>query len=411
MRALVADDDPVSRLLFRSALQGLGAEVTEASDGDTAWEILSGEEVPAIALIDWTMPGIDGPELCRRLRARRDRPYVYAVMVTSRRDAQDVVAGFEAGADDFVSKPVAPAELAARVQAARRLLELHSDLEQSRSYLAAAVDHMDHGMMLADPEGRIVYGNAALGELFDAPLTGEAGVKRIDYLRERARAVPDGESLLDDAGSDPGESRSVEFEVSEPARRIMRWTSRPVSLPGGVGRMDVFQDVTGEIDQRRAQELLARTDPLTELANRRGFEEAAEREVSRASRSGAPLSVVVFDIDRFKRLNDVHGHGVGDRVLRAVARCLSETARCTDVVARWGGEELIALLPETDLNGARCFAERVRVALAASGSDLPRVTVSAGVSERGAAEPMASAIARADERLYAAKAAGRDAVR
>jgi diguanylate cyclase (GGDEF)-like protein len=408
MRALIADDDPVSRRLIRAALRGLGVEVTEASDGDTAWQVLCGEQLPAIALLDWHMPGLDGPELCRRLRERRGRPYVYAVMVTARSEVEDVVAGFAAGADDFVSKPVEPAELAARVQAARRLLELQSDLEQSRSYLAAAIEHMDHGMMLADAQGRVVYGNAALGLLFDAPLA--SGVSRSDYLSERVRAVPGGERLLD-GGSEPSGSREIEFELSQPARRIMRWTSRPVSLPGGVGRMDVFQDVTGEIDQRRAQELLARTDPLTELANRRGFEEAAEREVSRSSRSGAPLSVVVFDIDRFKRLNDVHGHGVGDRVLRAVARCLSETARCTDVVARWGGEELIALLPDTDLHGGRCFAERVRAALAASSADLPRVTVSAGVAERGAGESMVNAIARADERLYAAKAAGRDAVR
>ncbi|HKE14501.1 MAG TPA: diguanylate cyclase [Kofleriaceae bacterium] len=414
MRALVADDDPVSRHLFRAALSGLGVEVTETTDGQEAWHVLCGREAPPMALLDWNMPAIDGLELCRRLRARPHGPYVYAMLITARGGPGDVAAGFAAGADDFITKPVESVELAARVQAARRLLDLHADLEQSRSYLATVIEHLDHGAMLADRDGRIVYGNPALARILGVPLARAIGAARVDRLRDQAGRLSDGEGFLQAALAPDGVRQQLEIEVADPDRpdpRVYRWSSLPVPLPGGTGRMDLFQDITREIEERRAQEQLARLDHLTELANRRGFTESAEREVSRARRSGAPLTVVVVDVDHFKRVNDVHGHGVGDQVLRHVADCLAETARRSDVIARWGGEELIALLPDTNLDGGRRFAERMRASLARAVTDLPRVTVSAGVAEHRADEDIEDAIRRADERLYAAKAAGRDAVR
>ncbi|HWM87434.1 MAG TPA: diguanylate cyclase [Kofleriaceae bacterium] len=412
MKALVADDDPISRLTFRSALVRLGVEVVEASDGSAAWDVLAGRDAPRLALLDWHMPGLDGLDLCRRLRARSTQPYVYAALVTARNGLGDVVAGFEAGADDFITKPVELAALAARVQAARRLVELHSHLEQSRSYLSAVIEHLDHGAMLADAEGRIVCANPALTRVFGTGLDETIGRRRADFLRDQAhRLVETDLFLVALHDAETGMPRKVDFEVAQPERRVYRWECLPVSLPEGTGVMDLYQDVTVEVDQARAQEHLARTDPLTGLVNRRGLAEAAEREVSRASRTGSPLTAVVFDIDHFKRINDQHGHPTGDRVLRHVARCLVENARCTDVVARWGGEELLVLLPDTDVRGGHRFAERVRTAVAAGPIDLPFVTVSAGVHQRGGSETIEDAIAQADARLYEAKASGRDAVR
>jgi diguanylate cyclase (GGDEF)-like protein/PAS domain S-box-containing protein len=412
MRALIADDDPVSRSMFRAALSRLGMDVVEACDGNAAWEALARDDAPRFALLDWQMPGIDGLDLCRRLRARPSQPYVYAALVSARGAVDDVVAGFEAGADDFITKPVDLAELAARVQAARRLVDLHSDLEQSRSYLAAVIDHLDHGAMLADSTDRIVCANPALARVFGVSLDAVVGATRTDALRDAAHRFDDVEAFSRAIeGEQVDSQRRGDFEVSRGDRRVYRWLNLPVTLPDGGGQLDLYQDVTQEIDQQRAQEHLARTDPLTGLANRRGFAEAAEREVSRASRGGSPLTAVMFDVDHFKRINDLHGHATGDRVLQHIAGCLARTARCTDVVARWGGEELIALLPETDVRGGRRFAERVRKAVALGAADLPCVTISAGVAERGGKETIDEAIARADERLYDAKASGRDAVR
>jgi diguanylate cyclase (GGDEF)-like protein len=156
---------------------------------------------------------------------------------------------------------------------------------------------------------------------------------------------------------------------------------------------------------------LALTDPVTGLANRRGGEEALAREVARARRTGAPLSLVLFDIDRFKNINDHAGHAVGDRVLRGISDILSGSQRGSDLAMRWGGEEFLVLLPDVGLAGARIFAERVRENVQnLSVADAGRITVSAGVSELVGDEDPAVALARADANLYRAKAGGRNRV-
>jgi diguanylate cyclase (GGDEF)-like protein len=156
---------------------------------------------------------------------------------------------------------------------------------------------------------------------------------------------------------------------------------------------------------------LALTDQVTGLANRRGGEEALAREVSRTRRSGSPLSLVLFDIDRFKRINDESGHAIGDRVLRGISDILSASQRGSDLAMRWGGEEFLVLLPDVGLTGARIFAERVRENVQNLViQDAGRITVSAGVSELNGDEDPGVALARADANLYRAKAAGRNRV-
>ena len=177
-----------------------------------------------------------------------------------------------------------------------------------------------------------------------------------------------------------------------------------VELHAGYERVQTHERFT-------ALSRLALTDQVTSLANRRGGEEAFAREVSRARRSGAPLSLVLFDIDHFKQINDRAGHAVGDRVLRGISDILSASQRGSDLAMRWGGEEFLVLLPDVGLAGARAFAERMRenvqnLAVAEAG----RITVSAGVAELQHDEDAASALARADASLYRAKAAGRNRV-
>jgi diguanylate cyclase (GGDEF)-like protein len=156
---------------------------------------------------------------------------------------------------------------------------------------------------------------------------------------------------------------------------------------------------------------LALTDPVTGLANRRGGEEAFAREVARARRSGQSLSLVLFDIDHFKRINDRAGHAVGDRVLRGIADILAGSQRGSDLAIRWGGEEFLVLLPDVGLSGARAFAERVRENvqnLDVSGAGA--ITISGGVAELQLDEDAAITLARADANLYRAKEAGRNRV-
>src|SRR5262245_61648287 len=128
MRILVADDDLVSRRLLESALANWGYEVVPCSDGDQAWRVLQSEDSPRLAILDWKMPGMEGPEICRRIRERTDSPYTYLIFLTARAEKQDVIDGLEVGADDYVTKPFDAQALRVRLRAGRRILDLQTSL-------------------------------------------------------------------------------------------------------------------------------------------------------------------------------------------------------------------------------------------------------------------------------------------
>ena len=162
--------------------------------------------------------------------------------------------------------------------------------------------------------------------------------------------------------------------------------------------------------EARSQE--AHTDSLTQLVNRRSFREELERRYQESQRTQRPLSVLLMDIDNFKQFNDTHGHQVGDEVLRSVAATLHQTVRSMDLVARYGGEEFGAVLPNTPVVVAVAVAERLREAIerleVRYDSQVYRVTVSVGVAELRSSDHVSVLLRRADEALYAAKAAGRN---
>jgi diguanylate cyclase (GGDEF)-like protein len=196
------------------------------------------------------------------------------------------------------------------------------------------------------------------------------------------------------------------------------------TLPSSLGYLDRWLDVivsvgvVGAVVQalsRRNSILLdklaaeARIDQLTDLLNRRGFEERAGIEIQRCRRENASVAVVSFDIDYFKRINDEWGHDAGDRVLARLGSIFLAQARGADVIARMGGEEFVALLPDSDLDEGRAYAERVRAAFGASGdAKSPRATVSAGVTAVVAPVDVDELVQVADTALYSAKHAGRD---
>jgi diguanylate cyclase (GGDEF)-like protein len=298
MLVLIADDETVSRRMLARMLDANGYEVLAASDGEEAWRILERPDAPRLAILDWMMPGMTGPELCRRLRELKREPYTYVLLLTARTDKQDVVEGMDAGADDYVTKPFETKELQVRLRAGRRILDLQAELMKAR-----------------------------------------------EALREQATH-----------------------------------------------------------------------DPLTGLWNRYALLGTLEREHSRARREGAPLAVIMVDLDHFKQVNDTYGHLAGDAILREAAGRMQFVVRSYDLVGRYGGEEFLIVLPGTSGANATQLAERLRATLAEEpvGHDLLRIRVTAsfGVSATGqaAGDDPQTLIRLADEALYRAKEKGRNRV-
>ncbi len=297
---LVVDDDIVSRTVVEKHLRKHDFEVFTAGNGKEAIRLFDDQFFP-IVLTDWMMPEIDGPQLCRLIREKKTDGYVFILLITARDSKTDIVSGLEAGADDYITKPIHPAEMVARVNTGIRILKL------------------EHSLKKANEEIR----------------------------------------------------------------------------------------------------LLSITDPLTGCFNRGYLNERFPQELLRAKRYSRPLSVVLADIDHFKKVNDTYGHQVGDEVLREFARCITTQIRKKiDWVVRYGGEEFLIILPETRKVGAFSMAERLRLAVAGleitAGETQLRISASFGGASihnedgRVAEISMETLVNKADEQLYLSKGQGRN---
>ena len=265
----------------------------------------------------------------------------------------------------------------------------------------------------------VVYAGAALGRVYPLPpgelLVGrapDAGVSLLDdeVSRQHARIlVEEGRVQVEDLKSTNGTRLNGELLHGLTDLRA----GDRLAIGGHVLKL-VFLDPLERAFHETLLDLSTR-DPLTGLANRGSVLAEFQNRFGLSLRYDRPLSVVVCDLDLFKRVNDTHGHGAGDFVLRVFGERLMATLREADLAGRIGGEEFIMVLPETDLSGARPFAERLRKAIASVPIPLPSgpitITCSLGLAERTAADQEAGQLlARADAALYQAKAGGRDRV-
>ena len=288
MKILIADDEPISRRLLQASLVKLGHEVVAVTDGAGAVSALLAADAPKLAILDWMMPGTDGLEVCRKLRT--DAPeYVYVILLTAKQLQEERVAAYDAGVDDFLSKPLDILNLQSRLRVGERVLDLQSKLRYQATH-----------------------------------------------------------------------------------------------------------------------------DHLTGLWNRRMILDVLDRELNRASHEGQSIAVALVDIDYFKKINDTHGHGAGDEVLKAAAERMRASLRKYDAIGRYGGEEFLLVLPNCPTQDALDVVERARGAVGATpidatGSPLD-VSISAGVAWTTGRTDAAAIIHAADEALYRAKEAGRNRV-
>ncbi|MGC4087741.1 MAG: diguanylate cyclase [Polyangiaceae bacterium] len=287
-------------------------------------------------------------------------------------------------------------------------------VRRSKSLFEATIGHIRDGVALMDSGWNVLLANRAFAELFALSDEQLVGLNRERFLEHVSKLAEDPSVFLTrtDVPGSPAPGRVDEFVLARPRRRIVRRTRSALELPDGSGHgyLAIWEDITAERALMNEREREALTDQLTGIANRRAAERAMASALAASERSKQPLSIALFDVDHFKQINDRFGHALGDDVLKIVAACLTREARATDTVARWGGEEFVAVLPVAG-DGAIAFCERVRKAIEATPfPSVGRVTISAGVAELGPNEEAEHALSRADTCLYAAKSAGRNRV-
>jgi diguanylate cyclase (GGDEF)-like protein len=288
---------------------------------------------------------------------------------------------------------------------------------------------MADGLALFDEDGKLVLCNEQYHSMF--PLTRDVrvpGASLTSILRVAAERGEQGHMPPDRLEAWIAEIASLLKTGGDEEVHLFdgRWLQLRTTVKPGIGATSVVSDVTAikkaerELSALTDQlKLLATTDGLTTLMNRRAFDDCLEKEIARTRRSGLPISLIMIDIDRFKAFNDRYGHPAGDECLRRVADVLRRNVkRPADSVARYGGEEFGVILPDTDEDGAYFLAEELRKSvrglhLEHDKSEKNIVTISLGVATYPSSETKRSSlelISRADEALYTAKGAGRDRV-
>lgn len=450
-RVLVVDDIEANLRLLAARLAADYFEVTTAANGT---EALRAMETTAfdVVLLDVLMPDIDGFEVCRRIKASPRTSQVPVVLITALQHQSDRVRGLEAGADDFISKPVDDIELVVRV---RNLIRMKRTMDELRMRARTGQD-----LSLQATESEL-----------DGPLSGacvfiiDNDPSSMEFIK---RGLQDGYEVKCETRPGRALYRCVEedpdlvivngaMEGMDPLRLCSQMRSNdhmrmiPILLVASrrndrrqilkameIGVNDFVEmpldpseftlRCRNQIRYKRTSDGLLRamqetiemaaTDALTGLYNRRYFEHHASAHIAKAIAEGKHLSLLLIDVDHFKQINDRYGHDIGDAVLVEFARRLRRNVRGLDLVCRYGGEEFVVVTPETNHDKAQYVAERLRSEIAGAPFIVPatdealEITASIGVSTLQLSdETTGSLLKRADLGLYSAKNEGRNQVR
>ncbi|MBY9067119.1 PleD family two-component system response regulator [Hyphomonas sp. WL0036] len=447
-RILIVDDIEANRRLLQAKLEAQYHTVLLAENGPQALEMAS-RELPEIILLDVMMPGMDGYEVCTRLKADPATSYIPVVMVTALSEMEDRVKGLDAGAEDFLTKPVDDFLLNSRITALMRYNTVAAELRQreasglrSGAMEEASREEIDRParVFIVDDDPRSSTRLASMlraqghkaTTLLEAGNMGDLAAERVDVvivslfcrsfdplkLCAHFKVNPVTRSISVIVVCDPHDKakalRALEIGASDTITVPLDKQELAARIRTQTRRTRYIDILRQRVD--RGLELSV-IDQLTGLHNRRYMNGQLEQLMQRSVRGGKPLSLMMTDIDHFKSVNDTHGHQAGDDVLREIAKRLRANVRPTDIVCRTGGEEFVVVMPDTPGDLACAAAERIRKSVAAEefpvlgGSRNLRITVSAGVSTlQGATDTIDELLHRADTALYQAKTGGRNRV-
>ncbi|MFA7277313.1 MAG: PleD family two-component system response regulator [Pseudobdellovibrionaceae bacterium] len=453
-RILVVDDIMPNVKLLEAKLRAEYYEVVTALNGPEALKKVD-ELSPDVVLLDVMMPGMDGFEVCRRIKQNPKSSHIPVVMVTALTDAEDRVKGLESGADDFLSKPVNDVALMARVRSLVRLkmtVDEWRARENTASQLGVSEDAANVMNEPVDSAAILLLEDLALEStrikeslardrheitvvetgmqalqeinqkdyeliIVSLNLKREDGLRFCSHLRsnERSRSTPI--VMLAEEHDMPRVAHGLEIGAHD-------YLLRPLD------KNELLARCRTQIRRKRFQDKLranyemslslALTDSLTGLYNRRYLEVHLQKMVQSARENRKPIGLLYMDIDFFKKVNDNYGHQVGDEILKGFSRRIKDGLRSFDLVARLGGEEFVAVMPDTTEEVAHMVAERLRKAVAVlpfscsvESGQLEITSSFGGVVIPGDSTEevtVADLLRRADEQLYAAKHGGRNCV-
>lgn len=452
-RILVVDDVPTNRVLLKAKLSTAYYDVTTAETGAAAIAMATSEQ-PDMILVDVMMSDIDGFEVCEILKKSSETAHIPVIMMTAVDEPEQRIRGLEAGADDFLTKPVDDLTLFARVRnlmrmkimfdelrmrdATSRELGLHNfveekleDLDESGSVLLVASDQDEasqwHGLLRSRLNASITEADGAEGVLARSSeeppdvfvihrllMDGGSGLRLISALRSRSETRQSAIIFVTDNGDTESAAAALDIGASDYIVTPFDPNEMCVRIRSQLRRKKYSDRLRSNVIDGLKMAVI---DPLTELYNRRYALQHLRTIMERSEQEDSEFSIMMLDLDDFKHVNDRFGHDAGDAVLREFARRLQSSVRGIDLVARLGGEEFCVAMPDTDVESAAFVAERVRNAVQSkpfrrpgTSEEIP-ITVSIGVSVGAGTEAPPDVIIRqADHALYVAKNSGRNTV-
>jgi len=442
-RILVVDDLAPNRNLLDVKLSAEYYDVLTASSGEEALDIASKERLDLI-MMDIIMPGgMNGFEATQKLKADPALYHIPIIMVTALEETKDRIRGLEAGADDFITKPIDDFNLNARVRSLLRLKMTTDQLmshtgtspENCRPMLEKIQDQRGRILLIGDEGGQPARVARMIGDTHEVMIETDPaeavrkaksnfdlvivslvaksfdGLRLCASLRFHAETRDTPILVIGDADNQPTFVKAYDLGVNDSIMRPIETQELRVRTQTLL-RRKFYADSLKENYNEDLEMVIS--DPLTGLGNRRFFDRQIEPLFMALEDGGADVSILVFDIDHFKRVNDILGHDMGDQILKEVAARIVTNMRAVDIVSRYGGEEFMIAMPGTSQEDAYLAAERVRESMAGTpifvdGQGLS-ITMSCGVAQVVPGEQLREVFRRADSALYQAKRNGRNKV-
>ncbi|MBF0370586.1 MAG: diguanylate cyclase, partial [Magnetococcales bacterium] len=385
-----------------------------AENGQKGLEVFRNEK-PDVVVTDILMPIMDGLAMAQAIR--ETEPDLPIIVTTAYNDDDYFLRSIEIGIDRFVLKPTNPFQLLQVVLKYAKSFWRLRERQLADQYVRFVLD-IQPNLLMVVAEGEIEYFNRAFLEFFG--ISHPMDLKRTHTDPGDHLYTPEYTPLSRLWGSD-----WLKRFLEEPDRFPILYLARPNAneesprpyslttnfLPEQGKTILSFSDITHIEHQMRHLEQKAFSDELTGVYNRARLQGLLTGEMGRSSRHGNPLSVILFDIDHFKTINDTHGHQAGDDVLKKLTKVIEENIRASELLARWGGDEFLVVAPESDLEQARILGEKLRKAVAeATFPHADSVRCSFGVARFVPKESLRGLMERVDRALYQAKEMGRDQV-